>query len=377
MKIPLILLSLALMAPAYELPPVLGDPPVTSSGEWTATQRPATLELFEKHVYGRNPVGKPADLAFETVEESPGTLGGTATRKIINITYSGPGGKGSIRLILFIPEGIGKPAPGFLLICNRSPDNIDPTRVKQSDFWPAEEIVKRGFVAASIHYADMDPDQDDDFRNGVHGIFDPKDTPRPPDAWASVAAWAWGASRVMDYFETDDSIDASRIAVVGHSRGGKTSLWAGVTDPRFAMVVSNDSGCTGAALSRRKEGERLTDINTRFPHWFCENYDGYNDREDDLPVDQHQLLALVAPRLLYVASASEDPWADPRGEFLATVNAAPAYRLFGHKALGTETMPGVDEPIHGDRVGYHIRAGKHDLSLYDWQRFMDFAETRL
>jgi dienelactone hydrolase len=346
---------------------------VTSANDWRSSRRGEVLELFRQNIYGRMPIRRPDTLRFDVFDSATNAMGGKATRRQVRISYRGPGDEGSIRLVLFIPNQRTAPAPAFLLICNRSVTNIDPTRAIKSDFWPAEEIVARGYAAAAFFNGDVAPDTKDSWTKGVHAIF-PVAGGRKGDSWGTIAAWAWGASRVLDYLETDSAIDARRVAVVGHSRGGKTALWAGAEDERFAFVVSNDSGSTGAAIARQKRGEQIRDINRGFPHWFCDNYKRFDGREEALPVDQHLLLALIAPRLVYVASASEDTWADPQNEFLAAVHASPVYELLGKRGVSSTNFPDADRPLHGGQMGYHVRTGKHNLTRYDWEQFMTFAE---
>ncbi len=374
----------------------LPDPLITNGGEtvdsttvWRQERRPEILELFRTHVYGRAPVGRPAEMTFEVLETDDTAVNGTATRKQIRVHLTGDSGRPYMDILIYLPNNQPRPVKLFIglnFMGNHTihededivwTDNWTPwgtgDRGSESSLWPVESILNRGYGVATIHCADLDPDRPDGFNDGVHGAFDPPGD-RPDDAWGTVGAWAWGLSRAMDYFETDQDIDHAKVAVLGHSRLGKTALWAGAQDERFSIVISNDSGCTGAALSRRMQGETVAQINAAFPHWFCENYKGYNNNEDALPVDQHMLIALMAPRPVYIASAENDSWADPEGEFLSGVHAAPVYELFGLTGLETTVMPPPDQPINDGHIGYHLRTGNHDLTAYDWECFMDYAD---
>ena len=384
--------------PDYSLPAIL------QTADGTAVERPdqwpgrraEILALFEEHVYGKAP-DAPAEMRFEVLEEDGSAVGGLARRKQVIVEFAGESTGPGMEILLYTPQAADGPVPVFAglnfggnhtvradpeirltkawlrdgegVVGNRA---TEEARGRSASRWPVETILGRGYGLATVYCGDLDPDFDDGFENGVH----PLAPPRLPGDWGAIAAWAWGLSRTLDYLEADPHADGGRVAVMGHSRLGKTALWAGARDDRFAMVISNNSGCGGAALSRRRFGETVERINTRFPHWFARNFHAYSDREENLPVDQHMLLALVAPRPLYVASAQDDRWADPRGEFLSAMEAGEVYKLLGERDLGAAEMPPANQPLMGT-VGYHLRTGKHDVTAYDWDRYLDFADMHL
>ena len=354
-----------------KVPPyVLPDPLVLADGRrvadertWTEKRRPELLRLFEMHVYGRTPSGGPRP-RFQVTSTDSSALGGRATRKDVAITFGDGAAARRLDLLVYLPNAARGRAPVFLGLNFQRNDAVK---------WPVETIVDRGYGVATAFYGDLFPDRADGAGESVLTLFPAE---RGPEAWNALGVWAWAVSRALDYLETDRAVDGKRVALLGHSRLGKAALWAGAQDPRFAMVISNESGCGGAALSQRIYGETVAAITKRFPHWFCANFARYADREAELPVDQHELLALIAPRPLYVASAVDDRWADPKGEFLAALAADPVYRLLGTDGLPARDMPGIDQPVHGT-IGYHVRSGGHDLADYDWRQYLAFADRHL
>jgi hypothetical protein len=367
---------------------------VRDAAMWTDWRRPEILHLFETYQFGRTPP-PPYAVHFETLARKPGALNGAAIRKQILIYFSADAAGPKATLLLYIPTAHRAPAPVFLGLNFDGNHTVaaDPgirlgeiwsrrhikqtaaesTRGSDAEEWQVEKILAHGFAFATIYYGDIEPDFNGGMKYGVRPLFFRSGQTEPaPDDWGAIGAWAWGLSRAADYLAADPDIDARRIVLMGHSRLGKTALWAGAQDSRFAIVISNESGEGGASLSRRSYGEDIRHLNNSFPHWFCANYHKYTDHEAELPVDSHMLLGLMAPRPLYVASAEEDRDSDPRGEFLAAVAAAPVWSLFGLKGIGTDRMPALHQPV-GDVVAYHIRAGKHDLTEYDWDRYLAFA----
>lgn len=359
--------------PAYTLPEVLltsRNQIVADKSSWEKIRRNEILGLFKNDVYGLMPYTYD-NLQFSVTNELLDAMEGKAQLKEVEITAWKFSKAVKINLVLFIPNKTKRPAPAFLFINNRDKNNTDASRNIKSEFWPAEMLIDSGYAIASFHTSDAAPDEKNTYQEGVIQLY--PEQLQVDNGMKAIGAWAWAASRIMDYFEIQYDVDPKKIAIVGHSRGGKAALWAGANDQRFSIVISNCSGNTGAALSRRKFGETIKSINDRFPHWFCNNYKKYNDNEEALPVDQHMLISLIAPRPVYVTSASKDLWADPKGSYLSLKYAEKVYALYNKQSLLSAEPPPINIPIINSQLGYHNREGVHDLTLYDWSNFIRFA----
>jgi hypothetical protein len=359
------------------------------------------LGLFEEHVHGRSPAA-PAKISFEVTSVDADALNGRATRKQVTVFVTGQRPGPSIDLLLYLPNAVEKPVPTFLglnfygnhtvhsdpginlsrrwmrptaamgVVNNRA---TETSRGVRADRWQVDKILDRGYALATIYYGDIEPDFPSGWKMGLRTVFASEDDPGEfgPNDWGAIGVWAWGLCRGLDYLEQDPNVDAKRVAVMGHSRLGKTALWAGAQDQRFGIVISNNSGEGGASLVRRRFGEALHHSVSMVPYWYRQRYREYAWNEADLPIDAHLMIALIAPRPVYIASATEDLWADPRGEFLAAKHAEPVYDLSGRGGLGVDEMPNPDKSV-GDFIRYHVRTGRHDVTAYDWDQYLDYAD---
>lgn len=370
--------------------------------DWEQKRRPEILRLYKDHVYGNIPENNLIPVSVELLEESDTVFNNTAIRKQYAIVFKKNEKKLSIHILLYLPKKIQAPPvfvgynfygnhttindPNVILTSSWVRNNTsfgitenmatEASRGKRANRWPIQKIVNEGFGIAMVYYGDVDPDKND-FSDGIHSFFYDKNQLEPKvKEWGSISAWSWGISKVLDQLKAVHLLQDSKFILFGHSRLGKTSLWAGALDDRFDMVISNDSGCGGSALFNRKVGETISVINESFPHWFSNSFTKYNNKEETLPVDQHMLISLIAPRPVYIASAEEDYWSDPEGEHLAALNASPAYELYGKVGLTDTIFPNVNTAIH-NTIGYHVRTGKHDVTEYDWEQFMLFARRHI
>jgi hypothetical protein len=392
------------LVPRYVLPDPLickDGTPVDSPDVWRQHRRPELLELFASEIYGRVP--GPATVDVETVSCDRKSVSGFATRLELDVSVRACGVRDTVltlRLLVWVPNDVVQPVPAFLGLNYFGNQAVHPdpeirlaqgwvpndpelgifdnhandaSRGLRARRWPVELLLTRGYALATVYAGDIDPDYDDGFQNGAHALFaDGSRATREPESWGSIAAWAWGLTRALDALGTIDGIDARRIGVIGHSRLGKAALWAAAQDERFAWAISNNSGHGGASLSRRRFGELTRHLNDRFPHWFAAKFRQYDDREPELPIDQHELIALMAPRPVYVASATLDLWSDPRGEWLSCQNASPVYELHGVGAVNSHDASASSDGQ--GNIGYHCRPGSHDMIATDWWHYLDFID---
>lgn len=384
----------------YHLP----DPLVLASGErvrdaeiWYQKRRPELLRLFEEHQFGRCP-GRPEDLRFNVFEEGTLTLGGLARRKQVTVSFTAEASGPQMDVLVYQPVEASHAVP-VLLYLSFTANNlaVDDPNVKVGRIWNRQRqrvpatgrrrfgglnvrpFLEKGIAVATVYYGDIDPDFQGGLPHGVRQTYLKEGQSAPAaNEWGAIAAWAWGLSRVLDYFETDAKVDATRVALMGVSRLGKTVLWAGARDPRFALVIASCSGEGGAALSRRNYGETIAHLTapTRYPYQFCANYQRYGDRVNQFPVDAHLLIALMAPRPLLLQTGDRDKWSDPYGEFLAAVAAEPIYTLLGKRGLGTDQMPPADEAILNE-LGFLMHDGGHGTVPRDWEVFLTFLDKHL
>ena len=382
--------------PAFEVPDVLkceDGSYVKTARQWERKRRPELLKMFSEQEYGVTPQHTGIKVDYELVASNPEAMGGLATQNQVLFKFRGKNGKTHQALLLLYIPNAAKGRVHVIVSYNfhgnqttTVEEDVLPSlskelmedmgsaswvRGEQKSRWSYVLALQRGYAVATMNYHDICPDSPNLLAYGVLPLF--PDYLREKDEWGAIGVWAWGYSRIADYLEKEKRINKNCMVVLGHSRLGKTSLWAGVQDKRFKVVISNDSGCGGAAMAKRVIGENVARITANFPHWFCPAFNVYSENEAALPFDQHELLALVAPRHVYVASAEDDSWADPKGEYLSAYYAGSAYQLYGMQGLPSAGQPPVHQPQHYD-VGYHIRAGKHDVTEYDWQCYLDFCD---
>ena len=390
-------------AASYVLPDPLAKPDgvrVASAAEWSGFQRRRILDLLKKYEYGEI-VPRPDRLEFQLISCKKGALGGKALRKEVRITAAMADGRThSFLVLVYIPAEHSGPVPAFAGLNFMGNHNttveedviptgfrfpgvlVKPERALQHHRWVPETLVERGYASATACYHDVFPDRAGGAPDSALRLFCDTEKGDPTGVkYSVIGAWAWGLSRILDYLESDPDVDGARVAVHGHSRLGKTSLWAGAADERFKMVISNCSGCGGGALHRRKFGENLSQhfkshLDLGYPNWFMNETEKFIWREEDLPIDQHELLAMAAPRPLAIGTATEDLAADPKGEFLACKAASEVYRLFGSEGLPAGTMPAPDVNVSGD-ISFHCHTGKHDHTPQDWAHYLDLADRFL
>jgi len=378
---------------------------ITTAEQWRTQRRPELLELFTRYMYGVVPP-RSAAMKFVVFEKGTDALGGKAIRRQITVLIEGKADGPKFDLLLYLPKSAAGPVPAILGInfwgnhaitadpgvrittsrvesgknpfvdlgCVHNGQATEGCRGINASQWPVAEMLDRGYALATLYRGDVDPDTPDGFDRSLKAFY--PELQKRGDNFSTIGEWAWALSRALDYLATDHGIDAKRVAVFGWSRLGKAALWAGATDERFAAVISNESGAGGAKLFRRGIGENILRLNTVFPHWFDTNFSQQNNLDNQLPFDQNEVIALIAPRPVYIASAVQDANSDPEGEFAAAKGAESVYRLLGKTDLLPEKWPPVNQPVGGD-IAYHVRSGGHDVKPFDWEQYLAFLDRHM
>lgn len=394
-------------AGSYVLPDPLklnNGQPVRDAKTWREKRRPEIRTLIEENWYGRFPA-RPKDMSFEVVEAGAPAFEAKAIRRQVTIFFTKDRSGPRMELLLYLPASVKGPVPVFLNMSffgnnlavadshvkvGRRWDRESRTQVaadalpaafasRRMRGLPVEQFLANGIGIATFNKDDLAPDFVGSEGMGVKAMYLKSGQTQPAnDEWGAIAAWAWGASRALDYFDTDKAVDAKRIAIHGVSRLGKTALWAGASDERFAMVIASCSGEGGAAIARRNYGETLAHMAapTRFPYQFAGNYAKYANKVNEWPVDANLLLAMIAPRPLLLQTGNTDKWSDPYGEFLAAIAAGPVYQLLGKRGLETTKLPAAGEPILHD-LGYYMHDGGHGTVPGDYDVYIQFMKMHL
>ena len=378
--------------PPYTLPdPLLlaNGQPVKDADTWFQQRRPEIVKYYQTEIYGRVPATAPK-VTFEVTSTDPQAMNGTAIRKQIIAHINGPDGP-SFSIAMFLPAAATGPVPLILSISffaapanistNLKLTGVDPTKTPAATTpsrafdEPVADILAHGYGYAVLHYTEIEGDAATTNLTIARKLaLAPEQAAPAADEWGTISAWGWGLSRVMDYLETDKAVDSKRVALVGHSRLGKTVLWAGAADPRFAIVFSSQGGELGSSLGRRDYGETIDDMAQNFPWQFAGNLQKYAGHWNDMPVDTHMLISLIAPRPLLITGGTGDQWSDPKGEFLGEVAAGPVYRLVGAKDLGTTTWPAPESPVVSGDLAYYYHTGPHAITVADWKVFLAFTD---
>jgi len=369
--------------PFYELP----DPLVTIEGkrittkeEWLFERRPQIMGMFASIIYGRIPEPETSlEVNYRMLSEDKEFFDGRCTRKHILATFSNERGSVQMHMALFIPNEAKGPVPVLLRLgfAEADGENIELNNIqaygKLGNGTPLIDFLDHGFGVACIKGGEVIPDEVGFARSVQKLHYKGNQTMPRADEWGVITGISWQLSKAMDYLETEKSVDKTKIAILGFSKLGKSTLWAGALDTRFAMVLLQNSGAGGAALWRRRFGETLKYI-TQFPYWLCDNAKKYIGREEDLPVDQHMLIACIAPRPIYITSGINDLWADNMGEYVSAHSATPVYELFGLKGQNTEKRPKINEPANNRALSYRIRSGAHGYESTDWVEYINFMD---